>query len=107
MRMVLSIACALALVAVIRADDPKKEVTLKGDVCCCACELKKADKCNAVLVVKDGDKEEIYYFDADSQEKHGKDSCKGKKTAKVTGTTTEKDGKKWIAVTKIEIEKTE
>lgn len=104
MRMLLSVVCALALVFVATADD-KKEVTVKGAVCCAKCELKKGDSCNAVVVVKDGDKEETYYFDAESQEKFGKECCKEKKMASVTGTTTEKDGKKWISVTKVEYEK--
>lgn len=106
MRLVLSLVCVLALVAFARAgDDTKKDVTLKGEICCAKCELKKQDKCNAVVIVKDGEKEEIYYFDKASQEKHGEDCCKERKMAKVIGDVTEKDGKKWISITKIEYEK--
>ena len=104
MRMMLSFVCALALIVVAQADD-KKETTLKGEVCCANCELKKQASCNAVIVVKDGDKEVIYYFDSESQKKYGEECCKEKKMAKVTGTTAEKDGKKWITVTKVEYEK--
>ena len=104
MRAMLTFVCALALVFVVQADD-KKEVTLKGEVACAKCLLKKESECIAAIVVKDGDKEEIYYFDKDSQEKHGKDCCTEKKMAKITGTTVEKDGKKWITVTKVEYEK--
>ena len=104
MRMMLSLVCALALIVVVTADD-KKDVTVKGEVACAKCILKKEGNCQAVVIVKDGDKEELYYFDSDSQEKYGKDCCTEKKMAKVTGTTTEKDGKKWIAVTKVEYEK--
>ncbi len=105
MRTVVSVVCVLALFLVARADDTKKEVTIKGDVSCASCELKKQDTCNAVIVMKDGDKEVIYYFDAESQKNHGKECCKEKRAAKVTGTTSEKDGKKWITVTKVEFEK--
>lgn len=104
MRTMLSIVCVLAMVACLSADD-KKDTTLKGQVCCAKCILKKADSCNAAIVVRDGDNEEIYYFDSESQEKFGKESCKEKRMAKVTGTTMEKDGKKWITVTKVEYEK--
>ena len=90
-------------IVVAKADDKKE--TIKGEVCCAKCELKKQDTCGAVVIVKDGDKEEVYYFDTESQEKFGKECCKEKKMAKVTGTTSEKDGKKWIAVTKVEYEK--
>jgi hypothetical protein len=107
MRLLLSLVCALGLVTVAWADDDKKEVTLKGDVTCAMCELKKTSKCNAVLIVKDGDKEELYFFDADSQKKHGDECCKERKKATIVGTVKEKDGKKWVAVTKITIEKTE
>ena len=62
----------------------------------------KSDKCNTVVVVKDGDKETVYYFDKDSDKKFHKEYCQGTAEAKVTGTVTEKDGKKMIAVTKIE-----
>lgn len=103
MKMMLSVVFALALVFGVAADD--KEVTIKGAVCCAKCELKKENSCNAVVIVKDGDKEEIYYFDSDSQKKYGEECCSEKKMAKVTGTTSEKDGKKWIAVTKVEYEK--
>ena len=104
MRMMLSLVCALALIVIVQADD-KKDVTVKGEVACAKCILKKEANCQAVVIVKDGDKEELYYFDSASQEKYGKDCCTEKKMAKVTGTTTEKDGKKWIAVTKVEYEK--
>ncbi|HQR09013.1 MAG TPA: DUF6370 family protein [Gemmatales bacterium] len=104
MRMMLMLVCALALIVNVQADE-KKDVTLKGEVACAKCILKKDGDCQAVVIVKDGDKEELYYFDKDSQEKYGKDCCSEKKMAKVTATMTEKDGKKWIAVTRVEYEK--
>lgn len=107
MRVLLSLACALGLVTLGWADDEKKEVTLKGDVTCAKCELKKTDKCNAVVIVKDGDKEEIYFFDKASNDKHGDDCCKERRKATIVGTVKEKDGKKWVAVTKITVEKIE
>jgi hypothetical protein len=107
MRRILSVICVLGLMTAVWADDEKKEVTLKGAVTCGKCELKKTDSCHAVIVVKDGDKEEVYYFDKDSNEKHGKDCCESRKNATVVGTVKEKDGKKVIAVTKITIEKKE
>jgi hypothetical protein len=107
MRVLLSLVCALGLITFGWADDEKKEVTLKGEVTCGKCDLKKTEKCNAVLIVKDGDSEEIYYFDADSQKKHGDDCCKEKKKATITGTVKEKDGKKWVSVTKITVDKIE
>ncbi len=103
MRMLLSIACALALVGFVSADGEKaKEVKLDGKVCCAKCELGKEKKCATVVVVKEDGKEVMYFFDKDSNSKHHKDYCTGSTDAKVAGSVTEKDGKKWIAVTKIE-----
>lgn len=100
MRMALAVVCALALVGFVRADDEK---TFDGKVCCAKCELGKETKCATVVAVKDGDKEVMYYFDKDSNKKFPhKDYCQGSTEAKVTGKITEKDGKKWITVTKIE-----
>ena len=104
MKAILGIICALALVLVLQADD-KKDVTLKGEVACAKCVLKKSDNCVATVVVKTGDREEIYYFDKESQDKYGKECCSEKRMARITGTAVEKDGKRWITVTKVEYEK--
>ncbi len=105
--MALGLAVVLALVVGAYAED--KEVKLTGNITCAKCELKKATKCETVLVVKEkkGDKEVevIYYFDADSHKKHHSDVCKAGKKGDITGKVTEKDGKKTIAVTKLEFAK--
>lgn len=98
---VAALALSLGLVAGVVADD-KKEVTLEGLVTCPKCDLKKADKCATVLVVKKGNEEVMYWFDKDSHGKYHKEICQEGKKAKVTCKVTEKDGKKWIAVTKLE-----
>ena len=100
MRSALAIICSLALIGFVSADD--KGTTIDGKVCCYKCELGKGEKCQTVVVVKDGDKETLYFFDKDSDKKFHKDYCQGSTEAKVTGTVTEKDGKKMITVTKIE-----
>ena len=79
------------------AEDKKeeKEVTLKGKICCCKCELKKAKTCATAIVVKDGEKEVVYVFDADSNKKHHKAICTEPKMGTVKGTV-KKDGEKLI-----------
>ncbi len=52
---------------------------------------------------KDG-KDVVYYFDKDSNKKHHGKICTESKKGKVTGTVSEKDGKKVITVTKVEFE---
>lgn len=102
MRYALTVVCLLACLGYVAAAD---EVTLDGKVCCAKCELGKETKCATVVVVKKGDKEEMYYFDTDSNKKFHKDYCSGSTDAKVVAKVTEKDGKKWIAVSKIEAKK--
>jgi hypothetical protein len=94
----LALAVVLALVAGAYAAD---ETTVSGNVVCAKCNLKKADatKCQNVIVSSDGT--EYYVAKNDVSEKFGH-VCKGEKAATVTGTVTEKDGKKWIEPSKME-----
>ena len=85
------------------AKEAGKEVTLKGTLTCAKCDLKEADKCQTVLVVKDGDHKGTYNVATGGKApKHG-DICKGaKEDVTLTGTVAEKEGKKTITVTKAE-----
>jgi len=78
-----------------------KEVTLKGTITCAKCDLKVEKKCATVIQVKKGDKATLYYFDKGSNTKYHGDICQEAKPGSVTGTVTEKDGKKTIAVTSL------
>lgn len=102
MRHVFSIVCLLACLGFVSAAD---EVTLDGKVCCAKCELGKEKSCATVVVVKEKGSEVMYYFDKDSNKKFHKDYCQGSAEAKVMGKVTEKDGKKWVAVSKIDVKK--
>jgi hypothetical protein len=104
--MLLGLAVVLALVAGLQADDKDKgkEVTLKGTITCAKCDLKEADKCHTVIkVTKDG-KDTVYYLDDKSSKKNHKTICQEAKKGSVTGTVSEKDGKKIITATKVEFE---
>jgi len=92
----------MALVAAQAADAPA-ETTVKGTMKCAKCSLKEADACQAVLVVKDGDKEIKYYIVGPKAGAEHKEICKAdKENVTLTGVVTEKDGKKEIKVTKAE-----
>jgi len=99
----LGLAVVLTFVMGVRADD--KEKTLKGTITCAKCDLKEADACATVIKVKEDDKDVVYYFDAKSHKKNHKTICQEPKKGSVTGTVSEKDGKKIITVTKIEFDK--
>jgi hypothetical protein len=93
------LAAALFVVANVRADD--KEVTLKGTITCAKCDLKEADKCHTVIKVSEDGKDVVYYFDDAGSKKYHKKICQEAKKGEVTGTVSEKDGKKVVKVEKV------
>lgn len=87
-----------------------KEITLTGTMACAKCGLKEegVKKCTNAIQVKEGDKTVTYYLDDKGNgETYHEGLCGGgkKEGAKVTGTVAEKDGKKWVKVTKVEEQK--
>jgi|SRR6516162_2647001 hypothetical protein len=97
--LVLTLLVACALVAGVNAADKK---TLEGTITCAKCDLKEAKACHTVIKVKECDKDVVYYFDEAGSKKYHKPICQEAKEGKVTGTVSEKDGKKIIKVTKVE-----
>jgi hypothetical protein len=100
----LALALVVGLVGLATAGD---ETTMTGNIMCAKCTLKKADakECQDVLVVKNGDKTDEYYVEKNDVAKTFGHTCRGEKPAVVTGTVMEKDGKMWIAATKMEAPK--
>jgi hypothetical protein len=94
-----------AVTLCVRAAD--KEVKLEGTITCAKCDLKLEgqDKCATVIQVKEGDKTVTYFFDAASDKTNHKTICKEAKKGTVTGTVSEKDGKKIVKASKVEFEK--
>src|SRR4051794_22283190 len=90
------VLCGAILVAQA-ADDQEK--TLKGTVTCAKCDLKLIKgKCHTVVKVKDT----VYWFDPASSKKYHKPICTTPTEGTVTGVVSEKDGKKWVKVSKVE-----
>jgi hypothetical protein len=85
-----------------------EEKTITGDAVCGKCALKETPKCQNVVMVEEGGKTVNYYLEgAESKKAHqALGICTAKKTdpikVKVTGTLSEKDGKKILMVSKIE-----
>lgn len=82
-----------------------KTVTLEGTATCAKCDLGTEEKCATVLQVKEGDKTVTYYITGEPDKDFHKKICKTSKEAKATGTVSEKDGKKMLEVTSIEVTK--
>jgi hypothetical protein len=96
-KIVLSLVVVLGFLALAQAEDKKEEV-LKGTITCGKCDLKLVKNCNTVIKVK----ETVYWFDKESNKKYHKDTCREAKEGTVTGTVSEKGGKKWVHATKVE-----
>ena len=81
------------------------DVTLQGNIICAKCTLKKGDakECQNVLVAKGTDGKDVEYYMAKSKAADAVgEVCTGKKPVTVTGTVSEKDGRKWITASKVE-----
>jgi hypothetical protein len=91
---------ALTLVVGFVGVSSAAEETHTGKIMCAKCTLKKADaaKCQDVLVANGAE----YYVEKNAVSEKFGHVCGGEKPATVTGTVTEKDGKKWIAPSKME-----
>ena len=100
----LSIIALAALGFYAQAEDATK---ITGEGTCAKCDLKIATACQNAITVTDasGKKETILCDDnAVSKAFHSK-ICKGAEKVIAEGVITEKDGKKTIALTKIELAK--
>jgi hypothetical protein len=90
---------ALSGLAVFAADTQ----TIKGKGECAKCSLKKTDSCQMAVTTKDGT---MYLVENnDISKKFHKNICTDEKDVEVTGTVSEKDGKKIITASKIDLTK--
>lgn len=104
-KLIVSVLTGVALLTT-SAFAQDKEVTLKGEGKCAKCALKKADKCTNVIEVKEGDKTVAYWMEENEVSK-GFHSNVCSKTVKMTavGKVSEKDGKKMLVASKLEVDK--
>lgn len=104
MKNLLKIVSIAVLSLSVSAFAANKEVTLTGEGKCAKCALKKSDKCQNVLEVKNKDKDgtKLYYLTGDVSEAFHGELCSKTKKIKVVGVGSEADGKNLIAVSKIE-----
>jgi hypothetical protein len=106
MKKLASVVLLATLVAVsVAAVVVPAEETYNGTLMCALCTLKKADAhdCQDVLIVTaaNGAKTEYYITKNEVATKAG-EACTAEIKATVTGTVSEKDGKKWLTASKIE-----
>ena len=97
--MVATLFVASMAVTVMAAD----AVTIKGDAMCTKCSMHETDKCGCAIKAEDGT---VYYADKNDVAKAFHENiCKASAKVVATGTVADKDGKKIITLTKIEVAK--
>jgi hypothetical protein len=96
----LALTLALCLTPACSADESL--LTLDGSVMCGKCALGKADSCQDVLVVAEGDAKGQYWIVKNEVSKGFGHVCDSEKPARVTGSVSEKDGQTWITPTAME-----
>jgi hypothetical protein len=103
---VLGLIAAAVLAAGVQAQG-KKEVTLKGTILCARCALKQSKTCQTAIQVKEGGKTVTYYFLDKGHKEDYQEAVRGgdKKAGSVTGTVSEKGGKKYITPKKVVYDK--
>ena len=101
--MMLTLGALAVAMPVFAADQ-----TFKGEMVCAKCYLKRPDakECQDVLMVKDakGVTSEFYVVKNDASKEVG-EACMEPMKVTMTGTVSEKDGRKWIDASKIVKEK--
>jgi len=106
-KLALLVATALVLMlsTAVLAGDEAAPITVKGKISCAKCSLgmKDATECQDVLVVTSDKGDPTYYYlvTNDVMEEFGH-TCRGAKTATVTGTIATKDDKTWLTPSKME-----
>ncbi len=98
----LAVIVATAFLASLAMPVMAAEETIKGEALCTKCELHETAKCGTAIRVGTT----IYYVKSNKVAKaFHKEICQAPAKVTATGEVTEKDGKKTIALTKIELDK--
>jgi len=102
--------CCLNFVSAVADEKPgeAKEVKLTGTLVCGSCKLNESKKCANVLQVKEKDKVINYWLsDKGNDEAYHEKICGGGelKDVTVTGVVSDKDGKKWVKASKVDVKK--
>ena len=107
LKLILALLAGLAVASVTTAlaDD---EVTITGNMVCGKCTLHETASCQNVVQVTDADGKKVNYYlkhNDISKAAHDPICGGGSEKVTVTGTVTEKDGKKTFTPTKIDVVK--
>jgi hypothetical protein len=79
--------------------------SLSGKITCAKCDLKTDKDCATVIVVNEGGKDVVYYLDDKAGKANHSEVCSAPKEGTVTGTVSEKGGKKTITASRVDFKK--
>jgi hypothetical protein len=111
MKKLMLMLAALAGMAVVTTTTtlaaPTDETTITGNMVCAKCTLHETDSCQNVVQVKEDGKTVNYYLEQNDLSKGAHDPiCQGApEKVTVTGTVKEKDGRKVMTASKLEVVK--
>ena len=96
-------ALAAVFAGMTFADHHEERVTVEGEIMCAMCVMKDdgAKDCQNILRVEEGDETVDFYLVKNEVAEEFGHACSGAKGAQVTGTVTEKDGKKWLTASEM------
>jgi hypothetical protein len=101
-----ALAALLVTVLATTAVAASKEVTITGEGMCAKCALHETDKCQTVIQTQEDGKTVTYYLAQNKVSKEFHENvCKESHKVTATGTVKEKDGKKVLTASKIELVK--
>jgi hypothetical protein len=101
MKKILAALTAAAFLAAWTTSLMAAEQTIKGDAICTKCDLHQTAQCGTAIRTTEG---KVYYAaDNDVAKAFHKNICQTSAKVVATGTVTEKDGKKTITLSKIEV----
>jgi hypothetical protein len=96
----------LPVSAVTAHELPEHHKKLYGEGLCAKCELKEIEKCQTAIRVTEGDCKVFYYAkDNDMAKAFHPKICKSVEPVKAVGNVQEKDGRRHITLTYIEVKK--
>jgi len=105
MKKILAAIIATAFLASFVTSVYAEEQTIKGEAVCAKCELHETEKCQTAIRTKEDGKEVIYYaINNDVAKAFHKTICQAPAKVTAVGKVEEKDGKKTIKLTKIELQ---
>ena len=102
-KMLATMVAALFVASMAFSTLAADEITIKGDAMCTKCAMHETDKCGCAIKTADGI---VYYADKNTVAKDFHENiCKANAKVVATGTVSDKDGKKVITLSKIEVDK--